>query len=93
MGEALVGPGEEEHVVDQPLHPLDLPGDDLGRRRQVTGGHALGTSQDLDLTADRGQRGSELVRGIRNERALTRERLLQPVEHVIERLGEPAGFR
>ena len=48
---------------------------------------ALGVEQ-LDLRAEHRQRRAELVRGVGDEIALTAEAALQPVEHVIERLGE-----
>ena len=44
--------------------------------------------QHLELAADHRQRRAQLVRGVGDERALTGERLGQPVEHVVEGVGE-----
>lgn len=45
-------------------------------------------AEDLDLTADDRQRGTQLVRGVGDERALAVERPLQAVEHVVKRVPE-----
>ena len=46
--------------------------------------------EQLDLAPQHGERGSQLVRGVGDELALAAERALQPVEHVVERIGQHA---
>ena len=41
--------------------------------------------EQLDLSAQHGQRRTQLVRGVRDEVALAREGALEPLEHVVER--------
>ena len=50
-------------------------------------------SEDLDLAPNGRQRRPQLVRSVGDERSLARECLLQPVEHVVEGLGELANLR
>jgi hypothetical protein len=86
----LVQPGQQQQVVDQPAEPLDVDqhvaGQLAGRRTRVD------RRGDLELGACAGQRRAQLVRGVRDERALPGAGRVQPGQHVVERLGEPADL-
>ena len=85
-------PGQQQQVLDEPLHPQRL-GLDARQRVGDRRGHrlALATGQ-LGIPADGGERGAQLVRGVGDELAhpllalVTRlQRALDVVEHVVER--------
>ena len=84
----LFGLREQQQIVDQAgdagdlgLHEaLDPP--DLRERRIGLG------AEHFELAADHRQRGAQLVRGVGDERALAGERGGEPVEHVVEGVGE-----
>ena len=48
--------------------------------------------EDLELAANRGQRRAQLVRGVGDEAALAGKGILEPVEHVVERLRQGADL-
>ena len=63
---ALVGPREEQEVVDEPFQPADL-GQDVGVQRRPV--DDLGVDgRDLVRGPDGGQRAAQLVRGVGDER-------------------------
>ena len=59
------------------------------RRTSAPDGSLL-RGEHLELAADHGQRRAQLVRGVGDERALARERVGEPVEHVVEGVGQHA---
>jgi hypothetical protein len=77
---------EHEQILGELREPVEL-----GQR----GHQALavaGAQRRLDLRAHDGDRGTQLVAGVRDEPALVRERLAQAHEHRVERLAEPADL-
>ena len=63
---AGVEPRQPQQILDQPLHPLRVPRDDLEEPPPlVLVGVAL--RQRLDVAADRGQRRAQLVRHVGDE--------------------------
>ena len=82
--------GEREHVVDEPVHPVELAQRRLDLAPALAG--ILLVLEQLELAAQDRQRRSQLVRGVRDEVALTAERQLEPVEHAIEGVGEHADL-
>src|SRR5262249_58992763 len=52
-------------------------------------GGALGGQGTLDASSQCGQRCAKLVGGVGGEAADLAERVLQPLEHLVQRLGEP----
>ena len=78
---ALVGPGEQQKVVDEPAETSDVGHQVVGQRCLV---QALG---DLQLRAQARDRAAQLVRGIRDECLLPGAGGVQPVEHVVQRHG------
>ena len=85
---ALVQAGEDEQIVDQALHAGQLAPGELLDVAHPLGGEVRFARQDLELTAYRGQRGAQLVRGVGDELALAREGVLEPIQHVVEGLRE-----
>ena len=84
----LLGLGEQQEVVneagDAERSPPARGAPPAGPPR---GGLSLG-GEHLQLAADHGERGAQLVRGVRDERALARERVGEAVEHVVEGVRE-----
>jgi hypothetical protein len=58
------------------------------RLAQEGGGVELAAGRADALVADRGERAAQLVRGVGDEAALAGEGVLEPVQHVVEGLGE-----
>ena len=85
---AALGAGEQQHVVDQPGRPGDLRRDQPLDPAHLLGVRVLLGRQHLQLAGDDRQRRAQLMRGVGDELALGGERLGQPVEHVVEGLGE-----
>ena len=84
----IVGPREEQHVLDQPRDALVL----LHRRlqhRAVLAGTARPLQRDLRLAEQVVDRRAQVVCQIRRKLRQPLERALQPIEHAVE--GE-AGF-
>ncbi len=84
----LLGLGQQQQIVHQAADPRDL-----GLQQSLDAAHLLAGRVDLggqhfELAANHRQRRAQLVRGVRHERALARERVHQAVEHVIEGVGE-----
>ena len=88
----LVGVGEQEQILDQPLHAIDLGARDPLHAPDLVGVRILLHGQDLELAAEDRQRRPQLVRGVGQERVLPSERLLQRVEHLVERPGQDADL-
>ena len=95
-----VEPGQQQQVLDQMGHPVGFglhPGHGVrGVRRQLVPPAA----GQLGIAPDGGQRVAQLVRRVGHELphpGLTRlpggQRLLDVVQHVIERLADPADLR
>src|SRR5204862_323892 len=70
----LVGAGQEQEVLDQALHPHDLPAYEALHPAHVVHGHLGLARQHLELAPDHGQRRAQLVRGVGDEPALAAER-------------------
>ena len=95
-----VEPGEQQQVLDQVRHPLGLGLDPAHRERGVRRHRVALAPGQLGVAADGGERVAQLVRGVGDELAhlgLARlprgERVLDVVEHVVERLPHPADLR
>ena len=83
---AGLGTGECEHVGDEPVELVEAVQQRHGAfvaARLV----ALAVEQ-LDLGAKYRERGPELVGGVGDEVALALERALEPVEHMVEGVGQ-----
>ena len=83
---AGVQPGEQEQVLDQAGHPVGL-GLHLGEGRGEGGGVVRRTTGQLGVAVDGGQRGPQLVRGVRDELAhllLAAVPGLEGLRHVVE---------
>ena len=84
----LLGLGQQQQIVHQPADARDLGLHEplhaahLGARRAPLRG------EHFQLAADHRQRSAQLVRGVGHERALAGERVGEPVEHVVERVGQ-----
>ena len=89
---SLLGAGEEQQVVHEALHPVDLRGDQCLDAADVFRADVVRARQHLELAADHGERRSQLVRGVGHELALPREGVVEAVEHVVERLRERADL-
>ena len=62
---------------------------DVGRHAAEVGGGAVGVVEyDVDGCSHDGERGTQLVRGVGDEPPLAVEGALEPVEHVVEGLGQ-----
>ena len=81
-----VGPGQEQQVAHQPLHPVCLDPQRLHGLRPVRGVGVGGG--DVELGADHRQRALQVVRGVGHEVALVERGALEPVEHLVHGLGE-----
>ena len=103
---SFVEVGEQEQVFDEDAHPFRLASDPLHRALEVVRPARRAAGEELGIGADGGERGSQLVRGIRDEPpelALGRleraqrgvalgHRLLDVREHRVEREPEPADL-
>ena len=88
LRDALVALGEQSQVVDESIHSGDLSVHVRGGGFDLALGRVLRAAEHIDLAPDRGQGRAQLVRGVGDERALPCERVLEPVEHVVEGLGQ-----
>src|SRR5680860_376733 len=92
----LVGAGQQQHVGDQPVEPVEF-GEDLTARDGPVSRLRMERA-DLVGRADRGQRASKLMRGVTDETALCLHACLKSGEHGVHRLGQsrdlvtPAGY-
>ena len=57
---------QPQQILDQPLHPLRVPRDDLEKRPRSSAS-ASPSRQRFDVAADRGQRRAQLVRDVGDE--------------------------
>ena len=60
--------------------------------RSAVSGRVTGRHGHLELGPQAGQRRAQLVRGVGDERPLSPPGRLQPAEHAVERLGQPADL-
>ena len=79
---------EQQHVLDEPAHALDLRPHELLDAPHLRRRRTVGHGEHLELAADHRQRRAQLVRGVGDEAALAIEGVLSAVEHVIEGLGQ-----
>ena len=86
----LPGLREQEHVLHEAAHALDLQRHELLDAPHLGRVGLVGEGEHLELAADDRQRGAQLVRGVGDERRLAVERVLEAVEHVVEGLGQHA---
>jgi hypothetical protein len=86
--EALLAAGQDQQRLDDPLLVLAGREDPLQRVAQGSG-RGIGIGQrHLDGRALQRQRRAQFMRGVRDESPLGGERSLQPVEQVVEGVGE-----
>lgn len=87
QGDALViGLGQGEQIIDQPLHPGRFDTDNSAPRGIDA------ARRGLTDHPDRGQGAAQLMRGVADERALDRVHPVESVEHVVHRLSEVGDF-
>ena len=79
-----LGLGEQQQVLDDAAHPVELVRDETYRLLAVGGIVA----HQLQMAAHDGDGRTQLVPRVVDELPLRGERALQPVEHPVERLGE-----
>ena len=84
----LLGLREQQQVLDEPLHALDLDPYEALDPLHVARLDVRLAGEHLELAADDRQRRAQLVRSVGDEVTLAVERALEPVEHVVERVGE-----
>ena len=84
--------GEQQQVLDEPAHALDLDRRRASRRGAPRPRRAGRQGEHLELAADDRQRRAQLVRGVGDERRLAVERVLEAVEHVVEGVGQHADL-
>ncbi len=83
----VVQPGQQQQVVHQAAEPSHV--DEHVVRRLRPGRHLGVRLRDLELGPDRRQRAAQLVRRVRDEGALPGATGRQPVQHVVQGLGQP----
>ena len=85
---ALVGAGDQEQIGRERREPVGLLG---GRAQRILelGVRARMAQRELELRAQQRERSPELVARLGDEAALVLEGGLEPVEHLVQRLGEP----
>ena len=95
----LVQPRQRQQVLDEHAHARGLVLDPAHRLGDVLGLARGAHAEQLGVAADRDQRRAQLVRGVGDEAAqpllarLARgERVLEPVEHAVQREPEPADL-
>ena len=84
-----VGAGDHEQVVGQAGQPLGLLAGAGHRAPQLGHGPGAAVGQ-LQLGPEDGQRRAELVAGVGDEVALALQRPVDALEHLVERLAQPA---
>ena len=78
-----------DQVADQLAELLDL-GDEVGPQALAIGlGQRARPAQHLEVGAQRGERRAQLVRGVGHEPALGALRVVERLEHRVERRGQP----
>ena len=91
-GEPALVAGEDEQRADQVLGVIDR-GADVGRHAAQVGGRAVRVVEhDVDGRAHDRERGAQLMGGVGDEPLLAFERSLEPVEHVVEGVGQFVEF-
>ena len=85
----LVGAGEEQKVLGEPREAVGLIRGRADRRREL-GLRARAPERELELGLEQRERRAELVTGVRDEAAFALQRDLEPVEHLVQGLAEPA---
>jgi hypothetical protein len=84
----LIADRQRQQRLDHGLGLVDGPADAHGHVLQLLGIPARLGQRDVDGGAHDGQRGAQLVRGVRDEAALGGERAVEAFQHVVERVGE-----
>ena len=79
---------EQQQVVDETCDPCDLGLDELLDATDLLRRRMLLRREHFELALDHRQRRAQLVRGVGDERALTRERIGETIEHVVEGVGQ-----
>ena len=87
---ALVEAGELEEVVDERAEALVL-GEQPRRELRPVGVLRI-AERNFEIGAHRRDRAPQLVGRVRHELALAGRRGLEPVEHLVHRLGQPADL-
>jgi hypothetical protein len=83
---------EIDEIADEDREVLELCPDRCEDACALGGGHAVGALEQLDVGADRGQRRTQLVRGVADQLALRLARGLQGAEHRVEGGGQAPGL-
>ena len=93
LDDARVGPGQEQHVLDQGGHVPYLGLDVAQCLAHVLDLAASVASQVLDARPDHGERRSQLMAGVRGELPLALQRLLTAVDRRPDRDEGTAGVQ
>ena len=88
---ALAAAGHDQHVLGQLGQVVALLDDSTSASR-TCGSCLAGAQRALQLGLDHRHRRTQLVARVRDEAALALERAPQAVEHLVERLAEPADL-
>ncbi len=84
--------GEHQQPVEQVVQLVGADQHPLAHPPQLAGIGVGVVERDVDLGADRGQRGAQLVAGVGDEPALRGKPGLQAIEHRVEGVGELADL-
>ena len=85
---SVVRPRDHEQILGQPDQAVGLLPRRLKRGPELLG-RAATPQRQVDLGPENRERGAQLVARVGHEGALPRERRLEPVEHLVERLPQP----
>ena len=83
---------ELEHIADQLGEVVELGQDRVLQLLLILRRQLVGLEEDLDVRAQRRDRGSQLMRGIRDQVALRFDRALECGERLVEAGGEAADL-
>lgn len=78
-----LGAGEHEQILDEPSHPVVLLAHDRESLRGL-----VGLGNEPQVAGGNGERGAQLVADIAQELALSSERAIEPIEHLVEGMPE-----
>src|SRR5690349_15134579 len=88
---AYVEAGEQEQVVGELREPVCFLADRAECGLELFGA-AGKVESELDLGADKRERGAQLVARVGDEAALALHRALEPGEHLVQRRPEPGDL-
>ena len=84
----MLGPGQHQECLQQPFDPVKLGAQPPGQRDRLRRGRLGFGQRHVEGRAHRGQRGTQLVRGVGDEPALGVEGDLQPLQQAVDGVTE-----